>query len=80
MQELYSMIMFYYCIHNLYSCTVYNIIQFALLSNNISMPYKHNQMNNSRKYNVVVILGSGYFIYIEYGYIFIRELLYTYIY
>ena len=43
------------------------------------MSYKHNEMINNRRYNVVVVLGSGYFIYIEYGYIFIEEFLYTYV-
>ena len=68
-----TVIIFYYYIHYLYLDTVYYIIQFVKLSDNISMFYKHNEMIDNRKYNVVVVLGSGCFTYIEYDYILIGD-------
>ena len=43
------------------------------------MSYKHNEMINNKKYDVVVVIGSGCYIYIKEEYNFIGEFAYTYI-
>ena len=43
------------------------------------MSYKHNEMNNNIKYDVVVVIGSGCYIYIKKEDISIAEISYTYI-
>ena len=43
------------------------------------MSYKHNGMNNNVKYDVVVVIGSGCYIYIKEEDSFIVKFSYTYV-
>ena len=43
------------------------------------MSYKHNEMINNIKYDVVVVIGSGCYIYTKEEYSFIVKFSYTYV-
>ena len=43
------------------------------------MSYKHNEMINNIKYDVVVVIGSGCYIYIKERNSFIVKFSYTYV-